>query len=297
MALNDLYNVIKADRYTADGCEKINEALAKETEDRVYQNGEISQKTGLMKTPKGWVEPPKGKAPKAKAKAESKPAEKSLAGTPMKKADLKSKDPYEITHSMKPDTASEAKEMDKITAFMEEETGANLGMAIQARESFYKNTKNPTPEQQEGLAALMKIQQKLGYGKPAEGPALNGQKKTVSHQEYQEGPLYGPAENKPAAESKPAAPKPSVQEYMKAQDTVKKLEEIYKKKKEDYDYTQRVKANGADISLMFPYNVKPQELSENEDYVKAKDIIQRMEAEDSAPRQLTGDCKIRIRKA
>lgn len=115
----------------------------------------------------------------------SKPEEKSLAGTPMKKADLNSKDPYEITHSIKPDTASEAKEMDKISAFMQEETGATLRNAILARESFYKNTKNPTPEQQEGLAALMKIQQKLGYGKAAENkpaeeqskPAATGSKK------------------------------------------------------------------------------------------------------------------------
>lgn len=115
---------------------------------------------------------------------ESKPAEKSLAGTPMKKADLNSKDPYEITHSMKPDTASEAKEMDKISAFMQEETGATLRNAILARESFYKNTKNPTPEQQEGLAALMKIQQKLGYGKPAESKPTGMPKITEKANKY-----------------------------------------------------------------------------------------------------------------
>ena len=197
MALKNLFDMVKADRYTQDGREAIIKAQEAETEDKVYQIGEISQKTGLQKTANGWVKPKNGKQPGAK-KEESKAAPKSLAGTPMKKADLNSKDPYEITHSMKPDTASEAKEMDKISAFMQEETGATLRNAITARESFYKNTKNPTPEQQEGLAALMKIQQKLGYGKPAEGPALNGQKKTVSHQEYRDGPMYGPAGSKPA---------------------------------------------------------------------------------------------------
>lgn len=198
MALKNLFDMAKADKYTQDGREALIKAQEAETEDKVYQIGEISQKTGLQKTANGWVKPKSGKQPGAK-KEESKAAPKSLAGTPMKKADLNSKDPYEITHSMKPDTASEAKEMDKISAFMQEETGATLRNAITARESFYKNTKNPTPEQQEGLAALMKIQQKLGYGKPAEGPALNGQKKTVSHQEYRDGPMYGPAESKPAA--------------------------------------------------------------------------------------------------
>lgn len=195
MALKNLFDMVKADRYTADGREAIIKAQEEETEDKVYQIGEISQKTGLQKTANGWVKPKNGKQPGAK-KEESKADPKSLAGTPMKKADLNSKDPYEITYSMKPDTASEAKEMDKISAFMQEETGATLRNAITARESFYKNTKNPTPEQQEGLAALMKIQQKLGYGKPAEGPALNGQKKTVSHQEYRDGPMYGPAGTK-----------------------------------------------------------------------------------------------------
>jgi hypothetical protein len=160
MALKDIFTMVKADRYTADGCEELNKAREAETEDKRYNIGEISQKTGLQKTANGW-RPPKG-AGKAKSGAP-----KSLAGTPMNKADFNSKDPYEITHCMKPDTASEAKEMDKISAFMQEETGATLRNAITARESFYKNTKNPTPEQQEGLAALMKIQQKLGYGKPA----------------------------------------------------------------------------------------------------------------------------------
>lgn len=56
MALNDLFTAIKADRYTADGCEKLNEALAK---DKTYQTGQISEKTGLQKQPDGSWAPPK----------------------------------------------------------------------------------------------------------------------------------------------------------------------------------------------------------------------------------------------
>lgn len=53
----------KADRYTADGREAIAKAREADVEDRTYQIGEISQKTGLQKTAEGWVTP-KGNAPR-----------------------------------------------------------------------------------------------------------------------------------------------------------------------------------------------------------------------------------------
>lgn len=66
MALKNLYDMVKADRYTADGREAIIKAQEAETEDKVYQIGEISQKTGLQKTANGWVKPKNGKQPEAK---------------------------------------------------------------------------------------------------------------------------------------------------------------------------------------------------------------------------------------
>lgn len=66
MALKNLYDMVKADRYTADGREELIKAQEAETEDKVYQIGEISQKTGLQKTANGWVKPKSGKAPGAK---------------------------------------------------------------------------------------------------------------------------------------------------------------------------------------------------------------------------------------
>ncbi|MBO7612925.1 MAG: hypothetical protein J6S81_03810 [Treponema sp.] len=284
MALKNLFDMAKADKYTADGREALIKAQEAETEDKVYQIGEISQKTGLQKTANGWVKPKNGKQPGAK-KEESKAAPKSLAGTPMKKADLNSKDPYEITHSMKPDTASEAKEMDKISAFMQEETGATLRNAITARESFYKNTKNPTPEQQEGLAALMKIQQKLGYGKPAEGPALNGQKKTVNHQEYRDGPMYGPAESKPAAGN-----------------NLSDIPDFKGMESGDYDKKLRAEGwttggwegSGTHASAIFKKGDRTIRVNEGQ---PGKITSVQEISKDSAPRQLTGDTRIRVRKA
>ena len=73
--------------------------------------------------------------------------------------------------------------------------------------------------------------------------------------------------------AKKDTPKPSMSEYMKAKNSVKQIEEAYKKQKDAWDYTQKLKENGLDTTLMFPMNVKPKELSENDDYIKAKGII------------------------
>ena len=68
MALKDLLNMTKADRYTADGCAELNKAREADVEDRTYKTGEISEKTGLQKQPDGsWAPPKKGGNPETKA--------------------------------------------------------------------------------------------------------------------------------------------------------------------------------------------------------------------------------------
>lgn len=66
MALKDIFKMTKANRYTQDGREELIKAQEAETEDRRYNIGEISEKTGLQKTANGWVKPKTGKAPGAK---------------------------------------------------------------------------------------------------------------------------------------------------------------------------------------------------------------------------------------
>lgn len=76
MALKNLFDMVKADRYTADGREAIIKAQEAETEDatrRTYQIGEISQATGLQKTANGWVKPKNGKQPGAATKRDTDP--------------------------------------------------------------------------------------------------------------------------------------------------------------------------------------------------------------------------------
>ncbi len=84
MSLNNIFQMIKADRYTADGREEIKKALAEETEDRTYNIGEISEKTGLQKTANGWVKPKKGGAGSAK-RSESNPVAESEQSKPTEK--------------------------------------------------------------------------------------------------------------------------------------------------------------------------------------------------------------------
>ena len=66
MALKDIFKMTKANRYTADGREELIKAQEAVTEDRRYNIGEISEKTGLQKTANGWVKPKNGKQPGAK---------------------------------------------------------------------------------------------------------------------------------------------------------------------------------------------------------------------------------------
>lgn len=72
MGLQNIFDMVKAERYTQDGREEIIKAQ-KETEDarRTYKNGEISEKTGLMKTANGWVKPPANKGAGAGKGAEA----------------------------------------------------------------------------------------------------------------------------------------------------------------------------------------------------------------------------------
>lgn len=59
MTINEMFNMAKGQTLTQDGCEA-------DVDDKRYNIGDISQKTGLQKTANGWVKPKNGKAPGAK---------------------------------------------------------------------------------------------------------------------------------------------------------------------------------------------------------------------------------------
>ena len=261
MALENLFEMVKADRYTQDGREAIIKAQEKETEDKVYNIGDISQKTGLQKTANGWVKPKNGK--QAGAKAETK------------------------SSSIKIDTSAAQQKLDELTknkASFEERN--KVAEQIKAANEYNYLVENLT--------------------KRGDKPTEEMQKKLTE--------LKSKAESKPAAESKPTetpkAPKPSAQEYMKAKQRVKAYEDQYKKDMDDYEYMERIKANGVDPSIFNPmYGGTPKPLEENKSYMEELNKIKAYEAEDAAytaqsinaPREklertLTGDTRIRVRK-
>lgn len=237
MGLQNIFDMAKADRYTAEGREELAKAREADVEDRTYNIGEISQKTGLQKTANGWVKPKSGGASPERnhgtvhvehrrgqintgghgsvgVEKMKEAAEKGLKGEELKKfmlgegttksgsskeasdVSLASKDVKEVVEKIKPADGAEKTELSKITQFMDEEK-SSLKNAIEARESFYKNTKNPTSEQEAGLAALLRIKNKIGK-QPDTG--LSGEKKTISYREMGEGPLYA---KKEASDSAP----------------------------------------------------------------------------------------------
>ena len=136
MALKDLYKMTKTDRYTADGCEELNKAREADVEDKVYQIGEISQKTGLQKTANGWVKPKSGKG--AGAKSESK------------------------SSSTKIDTSAAQKKLDELTknkaSFEERNKVAEQIKAADEYnylvENLEKRSDKPTEEMQKKLVEL-----------------------------------------------------------------------------------------------------------------------------------------------
>lgn len=69
MALNDIFTMIKADKYTQDGREELIKAQQAETEDKTYKPGEISETTGKQKQPDGsWKFPKQAGGKNAKKK-------------------------------------------------------------------------------------------------------------------------------------------------------------------------------------------------------------------------------------
>lgn len=102
----------------------------------------------------------------------------------------------------------------------------------------------------------------------------------------------GPKEN---GVEKKTNKKPSIQEYMKAKDLMKKHEAQYKKEMDDYEYMERLKANGVNTSIFNPmFGGKPQPLENRSSYKEAMETVKSYETEDSACR-ITADTKIKLK--
>lgn len=133
MAISNLWEMAKADRYTADGREAIAKARESDVEDRTYQIGEISQKTGLQKTAEGWV------TPKGKAENKSDKWEKNKDYFHRERISMKtpsggyvsiyeSENPNQKNNRFRVDTGDQYKDfntLEEAKAFAEKEYGGN----------------------------------------------------------------------------------------------------------------------------------------------------------------------------
>ena len=261
MALKNLFDMVKADRYTADGREEIIKAQEAETEDatrRTYQIGEISQSTGLQKTANGWVKPKNGKQPGAKKQ------EKKGAGIPQATTETFVGKTYkDFVESATPSGYKPTKNTDNpdgsSTTVFEKE-------GKQIKVEFDKNGKitKVTPGENKSAAEnKTTIRQGPNTKTLNETPAEHVQKNLDAYKGYSD---YDMEE----LVLEPSGYKRSTGENLRGG-------------REVITYTK----NGAkDISLYFDKN------GELEDV-----YIARGEPFDSAPRQLTGDTRIRVRKA
>lgn len=279
MALKDIFNMIKADRYTADGREQVIKAQEAETEDRTYNIGEISQKTGLQKTANGWVKPAGLKG--LSEKAEAIHAANSNTGKPDAKKDASSgsKSSVDIIKEKGASKINHIKENhpyaseDDINSWLKEEW--NLGDKDKERILNEKNN----------FGGLFSINDPKLTNSFNQWYKRNRNKKWYAESK---------SESKPAAEQK-KTPKPTMQQYMKAKQNIKKFEDTFKKQKEQYEARQRMGEGAAALSPL--WGLKPNDYKNDPQYKKAAELVKAFEAEDSAPRVLTGDTKIRVRKA
>lgn len=248
MALKNLFDMVKADRYTQDGREAIIKAQEAETEDatrRTYQIGEISQATGLQKTANGWVKPKSGKQPGAASKHdtdpqtyivkkndelrkmylnEKDPAKKEAMKKALKKqASMMEPEPFSSTEN-KPDESA------RIAASKEARAKKSQELGQKAAGDFAKYKDLPPVQRKDALGAashegisigltqrsmegmgwdLIQADDKVNvYGKP------DGSKATMKHdgKKITEVSYEGPG-SKPAAQKKSQSVK-SLKEYL-----------------------------------------------------------------------------------
>ena len=249
MSLANIFEMAKADRYTADGREEFAKAREADVEDRTYNIGEISQKTGLQKTANGWVKPPKGKAAPAN-KAES-------INKTWSKSDVVSSVPR----------------------------GWKKAEGVQTVPNGYVAVTNGKPRFGEGGREVKLVKQeefeKSSGGSKASGKASN--EKELRHILETSG--YG--ERKGDSESKPSGM--SAEQRKKWADKAANSSETKASLANFIKSMEGNKANPHAEEIVKIYKDELKKREENPRYRPEK-------LYDSAPRVLTGDCKVRVRK-
>lgn len=234
MALKDIFTMIKADRYTADGKDELNKALEADVKDRTYQVGEISQKTGLQKQGDGSWAPPKN----AKANVGSK--ESGALNKSWSKQDVIKELP---SGWKRVEGATTAPNGYVVVSNNKSRLGGERETKLIKQEDFEKSTASSEPQNEEG------------------NPALEASSKELDS-------LYK---------------KSGVDEFVKTS-----MSEVRSGKKSlDQHWIDLEKFKK---SSPFYEQIKSEEKKNH------KLRGWKTESTDSAPRALTGDCKVRVKK-
>lgn len=258
--------MIKADRYTQDGREELIKAQEAVTEDVTYKPGDISRKTGLQKQPDGsW-------APVKNAPGNKKPDGKSGSSEKHSKA---------MAHAEKVGVVSEVptgwKKAEGVT------TTPNGYVAITNGASLF-------PKEGEAKREIKFIKQE-DFDKSASGSAPS--RSSQSLEEF----LHG---NEPTPGS---IMRDQQQKIMDANDNkviIKRnhgMISLYGAK--NGVHIADFQTEKERLDFMKKYNLsKPDSNSVTPALIGGEKTIKRYkDLYDSAPRQLTGDCKVRIKKS
>lgn len=272
MAIKDIFTMIKADRYTQDGREELIKAQEAVTEDVTYKPGDISRKTGLQKQPDGsW-------APVKNAPAQSKKMDKA------KQSEIAKQVEFEKT----------------------------VGDPAKARADYWKEINEASQRPMPGVEELYN---KTVGKESVSGSAPSETSTTIKFEDAQKAIENGQVVQWQDRAGKWNDVDPKTSELVMARDigsklrvktdengnpvkakpdptideTRSKLLELEKRRKkfEKYpDMDNNIKMQQAALLSKAGFGSR----AEFEDFVKTMPT-------DSAPRILTGDCKIRIKKA
>lgn len=255
MALKDIFKMIKADRYTADGCEEIKkaqEAIKEETADAGLPDGTMRhRKDGdYIKQAGKWV-----------------PAKKGNGGAKKKGPDMNAEaEKHAEAHKDRESASSKQKLSENYKQEVKEYVSSATPERVQR---YIKALRTPFSierdnfEEPDKLAEALEIElKKKTESKPAAG---SGSAPSANQSELLAKKRQWDAEGGPANEAERA-------EYDKLR-SMKKLKE-----QDPREFSVQLE------KLHSKYNTN-----------KWNDLYRKI-SQDSAPRVLTGDCKVRIRK-
>ena len=315
MELKDLLKATKVDRYTQDGRDELNNALQADVEDTTYKIGDISQKTGLQKTANGWVKPKGGAKAKKSAKPESKgprqkeenPAEKmnqsegqeaileqqkAKAGQPrnpdfdLSQAGLGEKKTWQEKQVEKLNKKIEQKKSESKPdgADRLDEIGGEIKGNLGAAKYYFDKAQSFYPTDPSYKTYMLKAKeyndmaknQADDYGFDFEEMHNSGITTAVNN--------YAKEQSEPAAESegnKKPAVEPTDEEYDIFKQIVREFRKSPNKKNEQIMNEAK--------SFLMKKGMTPEQLGKI-----AREVM--AEPKDAAPRQLTGDTRIKVRK-